>query len=75
MQQMAVLKLDLWLVASLRKEELIMTRSLLLLPNYFHHDHYLAAVLGWKLHQIDVKTDFLNGKVEQEVISNILRGL
>lgn len=27
----------------------------------------LASILGWKLHQMDVKTTLLNGKIDQEV--------
>jgi hypothetical protein len=34
----------------------------------------LASVLGWKLHQMDVKKTFLNGKIEQEVFLEQLDG-
>jgi hypothetical protein len=34
----------------------------------------LASVLGWKLHQMDVKTTFLNGKIEQEIFVEQLDG-
>ena len=34
----------------------------------------LAVVFGWKLHQMDVKTTFLNGKIDEEVYTEQLEG-
>jgi hypothetical protein len=34
----------------------------------------LAASMGWKLHQIDVKTTFLNGEIEEEIYIKQLDG-
>eukprot|EP00253_Pinus_taeda_P003049 PITA_03049 len=34
----------------------------------------LSAQMGWKIHQMDVKTTFLNGKIEEEVYIEQLEG-
>jgi hypothetical protein len=34
----------------------------------------LASVFGWQLYQMDVKTTFLNGVIEEEVYINQSRG-
>ena len=34
----------------------------------------LAVVFGWKLHQMDVKTTFLNGKIKEKVYIEQLEG-
>jgi hypothetical protein len=46
-----------------------MRRHLLLLPKYTSICTIidLAASMGWRLHQMDVKTTFLNGEIEEEV--------
>ena len=34
----------------------------------------LSAQMGWKIHQMDAKTTFLNGKIEEEVYIEQLEG-
>ena len=72
MEQMGVLKNtrpDLLLEGSLRKRESIMMRHLLLwldtLSSSIRSIIAIASTMGWKLHQMDVKTAFLNGIIEE----------
>ena len=60
---------DMWLEVSLRKRELIPRRHLLQEARYtsFRTIMVLASMMKWNLHQIDVKTTFLNGVIEEEV--------
>jgi hypothetical protein len=79
MQLMGALKstrLGLLPEDSLRKRELTMMRLLLQLPRYtsIRTIMSLASCLGWSLYQMDVKTTFLNGMIEEEVYINQPRG-
>ena len=72
MQPMEVLrntKQDLWLVVFLKKERIDYDETFAHVARYtsIRTIISLALVLGWKLHQMDVKTAFLNGQVEEEV--------
>ena len=55
---------DLWLKDSLRERELIMKRHLLQEARTIMAS---ASMMKWALHQMDVKTTFLNGVIEEEV--------
>jgi hypothetical protein len=43
------------------------TFSLIACYTSIHAVIYIATQMGWKIHQIDVKTTFLIGKIEEEV--------
>ena len=45
-----------------------MRRHLLLLPDTsIRAVLSIASEMGWRIHQMDVKTTFLNGMIEEEV--------
>ena len=61
-------KQDLWFMASHRKRELsIETFAPVARYTSIRAIISLASVLGWRLHQMDLKTAFLNGIIEEEV--------
>ena len=59
----------LWLEDSLRERELIMKRHLLQEARYtsIRTIMALASMMKWDLDQVDVKTTFFNGMIEEEV--------
>ena len=62
-------RLDLRLKDSLRERELIMKRHLLQKVSYTSIRTIMepSSMMKWDLHQMDVKTTFLNGLIEEEV--------
>ena len=60
---------DLWLEDSLRERELIMKRHLLQEARYTSIRTIMepASLMKWDIHQMDVKTTFLNGVIEEDV--------
>ena len=61
-------KQGLWLEDSLRKRELtIKTRVPVERYTSIMTIVALASMMKWNLHQMDVKTNFLNGVIEEEV--------
>ena len=60
---------NLWLKDSLRERELIMKRHFLQEARYNSIRTIMApaSMMKWDLHQMDVKTTFLNAMIEEEV--------
>ena len=59
---------DLWLEVSIRKRELIMKRHLLQEARHtsFKTMMVVSSMMKWELHQMNVKTTFLNGMIAVE---------
>jgi hypothetical protein len=72
MQLMAILKnirKDLWLEVSLIRKGLTMKTTFSPVARYtlIRTILSLVAMMKWKVHQMDVKTTFLNGEIKEEV--------
>ena len=63
------IKQDSWLVVSPRKKGIDYEETFAPIAKYTSIKLLLALaiVMKWKIHQMDVKTAFLNGVVEEEV--------
>ena len=70
----SIMKNDVWEVAPRPTEKSIMTIDHVSKYSTFRTIILLVALFGWKLHQTDVKTIFLNGKIEEEAHIEQLEG-
>ena len=62
----SIMKNDVWEVVPRPTEKSVMTIALAARYTTFRTIILLVALSEWKLHHIDVKTVFLNGKIEEE---------
>ena len=62
----SIMKKDVWEVVPRPTGESVVTIAPVARYTTFRTIISLVALFGWKLHQIDVKTVYLNSKIEQE---------